>query len=151
MITLHAIRNIVTGLIIIGQQFLIDTSGAESSEVAQTTPVGATGLGEEAAATTPKKRGPKPKGEVAAPAQESAASTPEKKADAGIPVTRDMIRSAFGGYMAIPNVGQEKGKKLLADFGFQKLSEVPDEKLAELHALVQTTALAAAAPDPFAA
>jgi hypothetical protein len=157
VINIYTIRNIVAGLITIGQQFLIDTATGDpgdphrdrSNEPADTPPL----QGLPTAVETPKKRGPKAKtpviGEYSGPVP-PAVSTGEQP-PAGAPVTRDMIRSAFGAYMTIPGVGQEKGKKLLADFGFEKLSAVPDEKLAELHALVQSTALAAAAPDPFAA
>ena len=161
VINIHTIRNIVAGLITIGQQFLIDTATGEPGDPHRDrSNEPQTGMGENAAATTaaeaaaPKKRGPKAK----TPAESATAAEPVVpsaanggKTETTPPVTRDMIRSAFGAYMAIPNVGQEKGKKLLADFGFSKLSEVPDDKLAELHKLVQDTALAAAAPDPFAA
>jgi hypothetical protein len=171
VINIYTIRNIVAGLITIGQQFLIDTATGEPGDPHRDRSNGPqTGIGEDAARTTaaesatPKKRGPKPKtatesAAASAPQETSAADHPEKKAD-GIPVTRDMIRSALAGYMAIPGVGREGGKKLFASFAtnpadgtllYSTLVEVPDEKLAELHTLVQSTALAAAAPDPFAA
>lgn len=155
MINIHTVRNIVTGLITIGQQFLLDTSGPESPE--PQSPLAADP--EDTVDTpTPKKRGPKAK----TPAESTATAEPVAstvKSETTPPVTRDMIRSALAGYMAIPGVGKEGGKNLFAKFAtnpdgtfaFTKVNAVPEEKLAELHKLVQDTALAAAAPDPFAA